>query len=75
MACAEYTSIIDWAKELNALIVANEHRYFIGPIIPTTSTVALSPITKGVVSDPKDPLALGYGDWVNSSMPNSSGIL
>ena len=28
MACVEYMSIIERAKELNALVVANEHRYF-----------------------------------------------
>ena len=38
------------------------------------ATVALSSITKGIVSDPKDPLALGYGDWVSSSLTISSAI-
>ena len=25
---------------------------------------ALSPVTKGLVSDPKDPIEFGFGDWV-----------
>ena len=159
MACAEYTSIWDWAQELNALVVANEHRYF-GISIPyglnyteaatwnpalmkpltidnalhdtisliswleseaypaaknaevimmsgtfyeyskrklqqdyldnnqagsyggtlamlyqthyanvISASIAFSPVSRGIVSDPKDPMTYGFGDWVFSTTP------
>ncbi|KAK6385681.1 hypothetical protein LTS17_001252 [Exophiala oligosperma] len=134
ITCVEFMNLMNWAKEINALVVTNEHRYFgistpyglnysefatwdtalMKPLTPDNvlrdsvslityiktkaypsakdskvillggsyagtlallyrthysdyiyATIALSPVSKGLVSDPNDPMIYGFGDWTN----------